>query len=256
MAAVALLLAACAGKDSTPPSGGDGGEAADGGGAQDGGADGADGAVPGPVQCADTPPAPLDCSPFWACFGRTPRECVAQDCPRTDSAMTTSEAFSQCVGDACTGLDPGQQQACAEENCGVALVECIADGDDDTCWSYEACIQRDCLPMQETDPPAADDEVSACLDRCLDDVATDRCRRCRGGAYSDFMEARCATELRAWRMCGQDNGCGDSACAAEWCPAVTETLETCLDEQVEANPDDLQERLGTCYEPAEDPAEG
>ena len=232
--------------------GGAGQGGADGGGAGAGEAGedgGTDGPVPGPVDCTDPPPAPLDCSPFWGCFGATHPQCVAQQCPRTPTAVTTSEAFSDCVGDHCTGLDPGEQQLCAEERCRVELVECIADGDEETCWSYEACIQRDCLPLEEADPPAPEDEVVTCLNRCLDEEATDRCRRCRGGAYTGFMEAHCATELQAVRACSQDNACGDSDCVAERCPEFSATLESCVDRELGDKPDDLQERLSGCYEP-------
>jgi hypothetical protein len=207
-----------------------------------------EGADDGPVECGDPAAAPLDCASFWSCFGSTPRECISIQCPRTESAAITSEAFSACLGEQCAGKDPSEQQACADDLCRLPLVDCIADGDEKTCWSYEACIQRECLPLRDADPPAEDDAVGECLDKCFDDHATAACRQCRGDANVGFLEEQCPDQLRAYRSCGSDSNCEDSDCVSERCPGPTEALGTCLDRQLEANPQALQDRLQPCYD--------
>ena len=189
---------------------------------------------------------PLSCSPLWGCLLSNPPDCRARMCPAAEGADARVQSFSDCLGERCVAMDPEEQQACAEERCRAPLLECIAHGDDETCWSFEACVESDCLPLQATE---GDEAVGACVDRCLEEEATPRCRQCRSEAYEGFMEARCGDPLLVWQRCARANGCEDARCATERCPDEAEELQACVDAALagEGGAADLSDRLDPCY---------
>ncbi len=208
---------------------------------------------PAPDLCPEASATPLHCLDYFNCTVSTPFECLSDVCPAATGAHEAALTFSECLGERCAAVDPADMQACASEGCPVDFLLCIADGDDDTCWSYDACVRRDCVPLKEADPPVEEGVFVECLNRCLDDEASERCRRCQSSAINDFLEERCPQQLRAYRTCGSESGCADAECVQARCPEVTQTLEGCLDTQTDAHEDALQTGLAPCYEPSDTP---